>query len=123
MLSRDLLNSSKFSRFESQNTEKRRIIIKNTGNKVIKDNDRKIISKYTARKTKDLNKRLKNFVFNTALFIHDSTEDSINFKRASSNIPNLTLLSDKGINVKDLIMFEKIFIEKNSLQKISKRLL
>ena len=56
MLSRDLLNSSKFSRFESQNTEKRRIIIKNTGNKVIKDNDWKIISKYTARKTKDLNK-------------------------------------------------------------------
>ena len=61
MLSRDLLNSSKFSRFESQNTEKRRIIIKNTGNKVMKDNDWKIINKYTARKIKDLNKKRTNF--------------------------------------------------------------
>ena len=34
----------------------------------------------------------------------------------------LAMLSDKGINVKDLILFEKIFIEKNSVQNISKRL-
>ena len=73
-------------------------------------------------KTKDLNKRLKNFVFNTALFIHDSTEDSINFKRASSNIPKLAMLSEKGLNVKDLISYEKIFIDQKIVDKISERL-
>ena len=65
---------------------------------------------------------MKNFVFNTALFIHDSTEDSINFKRASSNIPKLAMLSEKGLNVKDLISYEKIFIDQKIVDKISERL-
>ena len=76
-----------------------------------------------SHKTKDLFKSLQNFSFNSALFIHGDEEKTINFKRASSNIPKLATLLDKGINVKDLILFEKIFIEKNSAQKISKRLL
>ena len=76
-----------------------------------------------SHKTKDLFKSLQNFSFNSALFIHGDDEKTINFKRASSNIPKLATLLDEGINVKDLILFEKIFIEKNSVQKISKRLL
>ena len=76
-----------------------------------------------SHKTKDLFKSLRNFSFNSALFIHGDEEKTINFKRASSNIPKLATILDKGINVKDLILFEKIFIEKNSVQKISKRLL
>ena len=75
-----------------------------------------------SHKTKDLSKSLQNFSFNSALFIHEDEEKTNNFKRASSNIPMLAMLSDKGINVKDLILFEKIFIEKNSVQNISKRL-
>ena len=46
----------------------------------------------------------------------------INFKRASANIPKLNMLSEKGINVKDLILHEKIFIVKDSINEISKRL-
>ena len=76
-----------------------------------------------SHKTKYLSKSLRNFSFNSALFIHGDEEKTINFKRASSNIPKLATLLDEGINVKDLILFEKIFIEKNSVQKISKRLL
>ena len=76
-----------------------------------------------SHKTKDLFKSLQNFSFNSALFIHGDEEKTINFKRASSNIPKLATLLDKGINVQDLVLFEKIFIEKNSVQKISKRLL
>ena len=76
-----------------------------------------------SHKTKDLSKSLRNFSFNSALFIHGDENKTINFIRASSNIPKLSLLSDKGINVSDIIMFEKIFIEKNSVQKISQRLL
>ena len=75
-----------------------------------------------SHKTKDLFRSLQNFTFNSALFIHANEEKNLNFKKASSNIPNLSMLSDKGLNVKDLITFEKIFIEKNSLQQIAKKL-
>ena len=75
-----------------------------------------------SHKTKDLFRSLQNFTFNSALFIYGNEEKNLNFKKASSNIPNLSMLSDKGLNVKDLITFEKIFIEKNSLQQIAKKL-
>ena len=73
-------------------------------------------------KTKDLFKSLTNFDFKTALFVYTDDEKVINFKRASSNIPNLDLLSQKGINVKDLINHDKIFIVEDSLKEITKRL-
>ena len=76
-----------------------------------------------SHKTKDLSNILQNFTFNSALFVHGGEEKITNFKRASSNIPKLAMLVDKGLNVKDLITFDKIFIEKNSVQQISKQLL
>ena len=73
-------------------------------------------------KTKDLDKKLKKFKFESALFIYSEEEKNINFKRASSNLPNLSMLSDQGLNVKDLIRFDTIFIEKKSIEKINKKL-
>ena len=73
-------------------------------------------------KTKELFKSLNNFKFTKALFVYADDEQIINFKRASANIPNLNLLSEKGINVKDLILHDKIFIVEDSLEEISKRL-
>jgi len=73
-------------------------------------------------KTKELNKALKKFNFNSALFIHSDDEKNINFKRASSNIPRLSMLTDKGLNVRDLITYDIIFIEKKSIEQINKRL-
>ena len=75
-----------------------------------------------SHKTKELSNSLKNFEFNSALFIYEKSENFKNFKLASSNIPKLAMLSDEGLNVKDLITFEKIFIEQKSIDKISKRL-
>ena len=72
-------------------------------------------------KTKNLFKDLKNFEFNSALFIHNENDKNDNFKRASSNIPRLAMLSDKGLNVRDLMNFEKIFIEIKSVEQIVKR--
>ena len=68
-------------------------------------------------KTKNLHKSLKNFDFNSALFIHIDDASNENFKRASSNIPRLAMLSDKGLNVRDLMTFEKIFIETKAVEK------
>ena len=73
-------------------------------------------------KTKNLHKSLQNFNFKSALFIHNEDSKNENFTRASSNIPRLAMLSDKGLNVRDLMTFEKIFIEIKAVEKITKRL-
>ena len=78
--------------------------------------------KINSHKTKDLNKTLKEFEYNSALFIHEKEGVDNNFKLASSNIPKISILNQNGINVKDIITFDKIFIEKNCLEEISKRL-
>ena len=79
--------------------------------------------KLNSHKTKELASILKNFNFNSALFVYDPYTLDKNFKRASDNIPKVNLLPQSGINVKDLIHHEKIFILKDSIDVISKRLL
>ena len=73
-------------------------------------------------KTKKLFNSLKKFNFNSALFIHSEKSNNENFKKASSNIPKLAMLSEKGLNVRDLMTFDKIFIEKKAIEQITKRL-
>ena len=73
-------------------------------------------------KTKDLNSDLKHFDYKSALFIHSEKGIDKNFKLASSNLPKVSILNQKGVNVKDLITFDKIFIEQNSIEEITKRL-
>ena len=75
------------------------------------------------QKNKNLFNSLKNFNFKSALFIHNDDNKNENFKRASSNIPKLAMLSNKGLNVKDLMTFEKIFIDVKVVELISQRLL
>ena len=73
-------------------------------------------------KTKELYSDLKQFDYKSALFIHSESGIDKNFKLASANIPKVSILSQKGINVKDLISFDKIFIEQKSVNEITKRL-
>ena len=73
-------------------------------------------------KTKDLFTDLKNFDYKSALFIYSENGLDKNFKLASSNLPKVSTLNQKGINVKDLISFDKIFIDKQSITEITKRL-
>ncbi len=91
---------------------------KNQKNEIIIIDDLKLSS----HKTKELALILKNFNFNSALFVYDPYKLDQNFKRASNNIPKVNLLPQSGINVKDLIHHEKIFIVKDSIDVISKRL-
>ena len=91
---------------------------KNQKNEIIIIDDLKLSS----YKTKELALILKNFNFNSALFVYDPYKLDQNFKRASNNIPKVNLLPQSGINVKDLIHHEKIFIVKDSIDVISKRL-
>ena len=73
-------------------------------------------------KTKDLFTDLKNFDYESALFIYSEKGLDNNFKLASSNIPRVSIINQKGINVKDLITFDKIFIDQKSINEITERL-
>ena len=73
-------------------------------------------------KTKELKLKLSNFNYSSALFIYSDEGIDNNFKLASSNLPHVAILSQKGINVKDLITFDKIFLEEKSVNEITKRL-
>ena len=73
-------------------------------------------------KTKDLNNKLKEFGYSSALFIYSETGLDSNFKLASANIPKVSVLNQKGMNVKDLITYDKVFIEEKCVDEISKRL-
>jgi len=73
-------------------------------------------------KTKSLNSKLAKFNFKSALFVYSDDIINNNFKKASANLPRIATLSHKGINVKDIISYEKIFIEEKSISKISERL-
>ena len=64
ILSKDFLNWSKFSRFESNTTDNNKIMFRNTGNRVIKDKDWKIKNKYTDKKIIDL---IKTVLLKTAI--------------------------------------------------------
>ena len=75
-----------------------------------------------SHKTKNLNSKLSNFNYKSALFVYGDENVNSNFKNASSNLPRVSSLSYAGINVKDLISFEKIFIEEKSVEKIYERL-
>ena len=53
ILSKDLLNWSKFSRLETQTIAKSKMMIRKTGKRTMKDKDWKVNSKYTDKKIKD----------------------------------------------------------------------
>ena len=73
-------------------------------------------------KTKDLFFDLKNFDYESALFIYSENGLDKNFKLASSNIPKVSLLNQKGVNVKDLVTFDKVFIDQKSVTELTRRL-
>ena len=74
-------------------------------------------------KTNELSKILKKFDYSSALFVYSQEGIDNNFKLASSNLPKVSIINEKGINVKDLITYDKIFIEQKCIDQISQRLL
>ena len=75
-----------------------------------------------SHKTKNLDNKLSKFDYRSALFVFGDEVINENFKKASSNLPRVLALSHEGINVRDLISYEKIFIEEKSIHKITERL-
>jgi len=106
------------------NKKEKKIALKSAlSSKVAKDDIIFIDSlEIKTHKTKDLFLKLKKFNYSSALFVINFEKSDENFLIASSNIPRVSVLNQKGINVKDLISFDKIFIDEKSLEQISTRL-
>ncbi len=108
----------------SLNKKEKKLALRSTLSSKLKEDKVIFIDSFKTEthKTKDLNKSLENFNYISALFIYSENGIDKNFKLASSNIPLVSSLSQKGLNVKDLLTYDKIFIEKNCLEEITKRL-
>ena len=108
----------------SLNKKEKRLALKSALSIKSKEDKIVIIDTFELKsfKTKDLYLDLKKFDYKSALFIYSENGLNNNFKLASSNIPKISILNQKGINVKDLILFDKIFIEQKSIEEITKRL-
>ena len=106
------------------NRKEKKLALKSALSKKFTDEKVVIIDTFEIKsfKTKALDSDLKQFDYKSALFIHSESGIDKNFKLASSNIPKVSILNQKGINVKDLISFDKIFIEQKSINEITKRL-
>ncbi len=108
----------------SLNKKERKLALKSALSIKLTDDKIIIIDSFEINsfKTKDLHSDLKQFDYTSALFIHSEIGLNNNFKLASSNIPRVSVLNQKGLNVKDLITYDKIFIEQKSIDEITKRL-
>ncbi len=106
------------------NKKEKKLALKSALSTKLKEEKIVIIDTFEIKsfKTKDLNLDLKEFDYKSALFIYSENGIDKNFKLASSNIPKVSILNQKGINVKDLITFDKVFIEKKSITEITNRL-
>ena len=106
------------------NRKEKKLALKSALSKKFTDEKVVIIDTFEIKsfKTKALDSDLKQFDYKSALFIHSESGIDKNFKLASANIPKVSILNQKGINVKDLISFDKIFIEQKSINEITKRL-
>ena len=106
------------------NKKEKKLALKSALSTKVTDDKVVIIDTFEIKnfKTKELSSNLKQFDYKSALFIYSENGIDKNFKLASSNIPKVSILNQKGINVKDLITFDKIFFEKKSIDEITKRL-
>ena len=106
------------------NKKEKKLAIKSSLSSKMSENKIYFIDNFKIKnhKTRDLIKSLNNFDFESALFIHSEKGVDNNFKLASSNIPKVSLLNQKGINVKDIMSFDSIFFDQLSLEEITQRL-
>ncbi len=108
----------------SLNKKERKLALKSALSSKFNENNIVFLDKLeiTTHKTKYLVSMLNKFEFNSALFVYGDEKLNENFKKASSNIPRISLLNCNGINVKDLISSQKVFIDEKSVAQITKKL-
>ena len=106
------------------NKKERKLALKCALSSKLKNNDIIILNdiKLKNHKTKILSEKIKKFKFKSAIFIQNKSEIDKNFALASSNIPKVNSLMVEGLNIRDMLNCEKLFITKNAIQNIEKKL-
>ena len=106
------------------NKKQRKLALKCALSSKLKNNDIIILNnvKLKNHKTKILSEKIKKFKFKSAIFIQNKNEIDKNFILASSNIPKVNCLIVEGLNIRDMLNCEKLFITKNAVQNIEKKL-
>ena len=106
------------------NKKEKKLALKCALSEKIKNKEIIIINnvKLDDHKTKNLVKKINKFNFKSAVFIQDKDSIDKNFVLASSNIPNVNLITVEGINIKDMLKNEKLFILKNAITSIQNKL-
>ncbi len=92
----------------------------------MKEKEKKIIiiDKLSSDKisTKEISKKIKKLVSNSALLI-DTKEIDKNFKNSTSNMHNINILPTVGLNVYDILRFHNLIFTKSALEEVEKRLI
>jgi large subunit ribosomal protein L4 len=91
----------------------------------VKDKKLIVIKDYKIKshKTKELSSKLSKLGYNDALFLGvEPNENNKNFLMAYRNIKNLSALSVEGANVYDILKYDHLIIDQDSLKKIEERL-
>ena len=107
------------------NKKERKLAIKCALSSKLKNNEIIILKDANLKdhKTKVLNKKFLKFNFKSAIFIQNREEVDKNFILASSNIPKVDHLVVDGLNIRDMLNHEKVFITKNAILNIEKKLI
>ena len=103
------------------NKKIRKLGLKSILSSKFRDNNLIILDKLESDgKTSSLKKNFDKLKINSCCIVNDESSDK--FERAISNIPNTKLLSQVGINVYDIIKYNKLIITKEALKKLEERL-
>ena len=103
------------------NKKIRKLGLKSILSSKFRDNNLIVLDKLESDgKTSSLKKNFDKLEINSCCIINDESSDK--FERAISNIPNTKLLPQVGINVYDIIKYNKLLITKEALKKLEERL-
>jgi len=106
------------------NKKEKKLAIKCALSEKVKKNELIILDdiKLENHKTKSLIKKINNFNFKSAVFVQAKKDTDKNFNLASANIPMVNCLNVEGLNVRDMLNHEKLFISKNAISNIEEKL-
>lgn len=107
------------------NKKERKLALKCTLSEKLKNKEIVFVNemKLKSHKTKLLIEKIDKFNAKSGVFIQNKNEVDKNFILASGNIPKFNCLTVEGMNVKDMLKCEKVFISKNAILNIEERLL
>ena len=101
------------------NKKMKRVAIYSVLSKKFADNEIKIVDslKLNSHKTKDLASVLKTFLKSVNALLVPTTDNKIVY-RASRNIPKVKSLNAASLNVKELLQYKNILIDKEAVKEI-----